>query len=147
MNIAMELHDSRILTLTHSEDGHGEILFHASIYRSEREPGKGAQTSGWQHLRMSFTGMNIHGEIGRIGNTQTDIYDGKLLAASNDHGGFFSTQAFYEPPISLSMFLSSDGDYRDIEIRADSLQMNLEGDFIPESIWDENGNCKPFETS
>jgi hypothetical protein len=131
----MELHDSRILTMTCAEDGIGDILFHAVTYYSEGEPGKDAQVCGWQDLRMRFTGMTVHGEIGRIGSTQTDIYDGKLSAASKDYGGFFSTQASYNSPIILSMFLSSDGDYRDLEIHAASLRIGLEGNFVSESVW------------
>lgn len=140
MNIAMELHDSRILTMTCAEDGLGDILFEAVTYYSEGEPGKDAQVSGWQKIRMSFTGMTVHGKIGRIGSTQTDIYDGKLVSASKDYGGFFSTHTPYDSPVVLSMFLSSDGDYRNLEIQAASLLFRLEGDFSPEAIWDAQGN-------
>jgi hypothetical protein len=89
---------------------------------------------------MTFQNMTIQGDIGRIGTTQTDVYSGTLIAASKDYGDFFSVQAAYESPIALSMFLSSDGDYREVEIRATSLQISLEGDFRPEAIWDQDGN-------
>jgi hypothetical protein len=94
---------------------------------------------------MSFTGMSIQGDLGRIGSTQTDIYNGNLFAASKDYGGFFSTQTSYDSPIVLSMFLSSDNDYRDLKIHADSLHIRLEGDFKPEHIWDQDGNIKAIK--
>jgi len=142
MNTSMELHDSRILSLTRMEDGSGDILFGAVSYCSEGKPGNDAQLSGWQNVRMRFTGMTVHGALSGIGITQTDIYDGKLVAASQDFGGFFSTCASYDSPIVLSMFISNDGDYRDLEICAESLQIVLEGPFIPEHARDKDGNIR-----
>jgi hypothetical protein len=46
MNIAMELHDSRILSITCAQDGDGEVLFHAVIYRSEASLAKMLRSVG-----------------------------------------------------------------------------------------------------
>jgi hypothetical protein len=43
MNIAMELHDSRIFSMTCAEDGIGDILFDAVMFYAEGEPGKDAK--------------------------------------------------------------------------------------------------------
>ena len=140
MNVAIELHDSRILSLECGADGLGDILFDAVTYYSEGIPGKASQVSGSQNVRMRFSGVSVEGKIGQIGQTQTDIYGGTLVTASKDCGGFFSVQDVYEGPIVLSMFLSNDGDYRDLVVRATGLRMNLEGEFTPASIWDQDGN-------
>jgi hypothetical protein len=140
MNIAMELHDSRILSLKCASDGLGEILFHAVTYYAKGIPGKASQVSGWQNVRMRFSGMSVEGNIGQIGQTQTDIYNGTLVTASKDCGGFFPVRGSYEGPIVLSMFLSNDGEYRDLVVRATTLRMSMEGEFTSESIWDNDGN-------
>ena len=139
MNTAMELHDSRVLQFTRSPDGTGDLLFRGYTYCSAGTPGKHLpQTSGWQNIRMRFTGMNF---IGEILDNKAYVSEGHLWMNEKQDAGLITFPIDFLGTVRPLIATSNDFAVR--EIRANSISICCEGDFEPESFWHEDGTVTP----
>jgi hypothetical protein len=135
MNLAMEMHDSRVLEITVGADGRGFILFHGYVFRSDGVPGSDKSESGWQDVRMRFTGMTIAGPV-----CEPDSYvsDGDLTVDRIFFENLIPFTISGNGDICLSMRVSNDFEVR--TICATSMSIESEGNFKLEAIWNENGS-------
>ena len=128
LNTSMEMHDAFVLELTTAADGTGFVLFHGCVYRSTGEPGRDAGTSGWQNVRMTFTGMTFEG---LACEHKSYVSDGSLSVNGTLEDGMIAFPAEHSGTICLSMTVSDDFSVRNI--RATSAVIHCEGEFEPEA--------------
>ena len=129
MNVAMEMHDSFVLELTQSEDGSGFILFRAVVHRSRGVPCTDPGDSGWQKVRMSFTGMTMQGEIQFPGEY---ALHGKLAIDGKPDNGLIVIPQHCVGSVNLTICVSPN--FEDVTIKAASISIVAEGDFEPYSV-------------
>ena len=135
MNCALELHDTRIIDIQTEPDGSGFVLLTGSVYYAEGTPGEGAQVSGWQNVRMTFSSMTVEGSW----KPQQWIVDGSLSAheMKEQIGGFFRIPASFQGNVGLSVYLPKQ---RLLQIRGETVVIEAEGEFTCEATWDAHGN-------
>jgi len=135
MNLAMEMHDSGVLEVSRGGDGTGFVLFHGSVFRSSGIPAQDPSESGWQNVRMRFTGMTIEGLP-----YEPDAYvsDGDLTVNGVRFDNMIPFSASNHGEVCLSMRVAYDFEIR--TIRGTGIAIDAEGEFEVETIWDGNGN-------
>jgi len=136
MTIAMEFHDTYLRQLHCDTHGAGYAILRAVIYRSEGEVFKDAQESGYQELRLAFTGMRIEGEIPDL---EFDPYasDGELWIDGKNSNGMAYLPLDQTGQICLELRINPL--FETLKIHATYVRSTLQGPFDSHRTWDAGG--------
>jgi len=131
---AFEFHDSTLVEFDRRSDGTGFLLFHASVYRTQGELFRAGQESGYQFVRMSFTAMHVQGPV---------VLDEHCSGGSITLDGLTTRDIIYLPldgegPVKLTFELAPR--FETTVVTAQTIRVELEGEFERELIWEEDGS-------
>ena len=131
MNCAFEFHDSRLVEFERREDGSGYLLFRGSVYRTQGELFRAGQESGFQFVRIYFTGMHVNGPIVldehcSVGSILLDGRSDDIIWLPLDQEG----------PVRIAITLAPR--FEPTIVDAQSIRVELEGEFERERIWEED---------
>lgn len=132
MNCAFEFHDSRLVEFERREDGTGYLLFRGSVYRAQGELFQAGQESGFQLVRIDFTGMHVNGPV---------VLDEHCSGGSIRVDGQLTDDVIYLPldqegSVQITLQLSPRSGTTIID--AQSIRVELEGEFERERVWEED---------
>lgn len=134
MNCAFEFHDSTLVEFERREDGTGYLLFRGSVYRTQEELFRAGQESGFQFVRLHFTGMHVKGPV---------VLDEHCSRGSITLDGHLTDNILYLPleqegHVQIAFQLAPR--FETTVVDAQSIRVELEGEFQRELIWEEDGN-------
>jgi hypothetical protein len=132
VNCAFEFHDSRLVEFERREDGTGYLLFRGSVYRAQGELFQAGQESGFQFVRVDFTGMHVNGPV---------VLDERCSGGSISLDGQLTDDVIYLPldqegPVQITLQLSPRSEITVVD--AQSIRVELEGEFERERVWEED---------
>jgi len=126
MNHAMEFHDSYLKDWGCDESGHGFMLFHAFVYRSEGEiVDCDDSESDYQNLRLNFEGMRIEGKVDF--SEDTYLSEGTLWVNGVEHDNIVHLPANHEGELRMEICVSPAFDIT--KIYATKMSSELTGEF------------------
>lgn len=134
MNYALELHNSRLQEFERREDGTGFLLFRAVVHRTQGELFGEGQESGFQFVRIYLTQMHVNGPV---------VLDEHCRRGSITLDGRTTEDIIYLPldheaPVKLTLQLSPR--FETTVVDAQSIRVELEGEFERERVWDDDGS-------
>ena len=124
MNVAIEMHDSKCLTVECNELGWGSVLLNAYVHRSDGEAGSARGEGGYQLIRVKIEAMTVEGEVGEL---PAWIYDGSLAVGESLQDDLIPFPTAHSGSVRLSMTLSDDA--RVITLSGIAVSIEPEGDF------------------
>ena len=134
MNCAFEFHDSRLVEFERREDATGFLLFRASVYRTQGELFQAGQESGFQFVRIHFTGMHVHGPV----VLEEHCARGSITLDGRTTDGIIYLPLDQEGPVQITLELSPHAETTVVD--AQSIRVELEGEFERERVWDDDAN-------
>jgi hypothetical protein len=132
MNYAFELHDSRLVEFERREDASGFLLFRGSVYRTQGELFQAGQQSGFQFVRIHFTGMHVDGPV--VLDEHCTV--GSITLDGHLTGGIIYLPLDQEGPVQIEIQLSPQ--FETTIVDAQSIRVELEGEFERERVWEED---------
>jgi hypothetical protein len=132
MNYAFEFHDSRLVEFERREDASGFLLFRGSVYRTQGELFQAGQESGFQFVRIHFTGMHVNGPV--VLDEHCTV--GSITLDGHLTGGIIYLPLDQEGPVQIELQLSPQ--FETTIVDAQSIRVELEGEFERERVWEED---------
>jgi hypothetical protein len=132
VNCAFEFHDSRLVEFERREDGTGFLLFRASVYRTQGELFHAGQESGFQFVRMHFTGMHVDGPV----VLEEHCSGGSITLDGQSTDDIIYLPLDQEGPVQIALQLSPR--FETTVVDAQSIRVELEGEFERERVWEED---------
>lgn len=134
VNYAFEFQDSQLVEFERREDGTGYLLFRASVHRTQGELFQAGQESGFQFVRIHFTGMHLNGPV---------VLDEHCSGGSITLDGHLTENIIYLPleqegPVQIAFQLAPRFEITVVD--AQSIRVDLEGEFERELVREEDGN-------
>jgi hypothetical protein len=124
VNVAIEMHDSELVSVGFDEAGSGSVLLRAYVHRTPGEPGVSSGEGGVQLVRIIVEQMEIEGNVGEL---PSYIYEGSLLAGDILENNMVPFPAEYGSSVRLKMMLSEDA--RVVTVSGNGATIKPEGEF------------------
>ena len=140
MNVAIEMHDSELLSVEIDDAGRGSVLLGAFVHRSVGKPGVSPGDGGVQLVRITMDQMAIEGGVGEL---PAYVYQGSLLVGDTLQDNMVPFQPNTRLSFASKMMLSEDA--RVITVSGKGAAIESEGEF--EYVEDFDGANLPPSNS